>query len=518
MNPRHLVHVVCIILLALAVGLLATTGVALYYDGPDVPAFAISALICGAVGLIGYRRTSLERDLTIREGYAVVSLSWISIGLFGALPYLLSGMIPSPVAALFESMSGFTTTGATVFAQIEPLPRGILFWRALTQWIGGMGIVVLGVAILPFLGIGGMQLFWAEVPGVSQERLQPRIAQTAKLLWLVYVGLTVAQLILLLLGGMSVFDAVIHSFTTVSSGGFSTQTASIAAYDSAFIQYVIIAFMYLAGVNYTLHYRALTGRPGRYIHDSEWKAYTLMIVVAAVFCAIALFVRGPGAGTEKTFRDALFQVVAIATTTGYVSADYDVWPAAAQFCLLMLMLIGGMAGSTSGGMKVIRLMVFYRQGVAALKRALHPRAVVLTRVSNMAIKENDLLDILAFILFFMLLFVAGIAALTVLGHDLVTAIGASAASIGNIGPALGDVGATDNYSWMGAASQLVLIALMLVGRLEIFTVLLLFHPDLWRRDRPRDVTMVHGGAAPAQLGAEPAEAGRPLLLDRRSRS
>jgi trk system potassium uptake protein TrkH len=353
-----------------------------------------------------------------------------------------------------------------------------------------MGIIVLGVAILPFLGIGGMQLFRAEVPGPTAERLQPRITQTAKLLWIVYAGLTLAQVILLLLGGMSVFDAVTHAFTTLSTGGFSTRTASIAAYDSAYTQYVFILFMYLAGVNFTLHYRAMTGKPGRYLKDTEWKAYTAMIGGLTAFCAVVLFTQGAGAPFETTMREALFQVVSMATTTGYVLADYDLWPVAAQFALLLLMLVGGMAGSTAGGMKVIRGLVFFQQGLSALKRALHPRAVVLTRVRGVAIRENDLLDILAFILFFVVLFVAGVAAMTLLGHDLVTAIGASAASIANVGPGLGGVGATDHYGWMRPASHLVLTVLMLVGRLEIFTVLLLFHPDLWRRTAVRPTAAV----------------------------
>ncbi len=482
MNPRHLIHVAGIILLALSFALAATTVVAAAYGERDFIPFLLSTIVSAGLGLFMFRRTSLERDLTIREGYAVVSLSWLAIGLAGALPYLFSGVISSPAAALFESVSGFTTTGATVFGDVESLPHGILFWRALTQWIGGMGIIVLGVAILPFLGIGGMQLFRAEVPGPTTERLAPRITQTAKLLWLVYAGLTGAQVLLLYLGDMPVFDAVIHSFTTLSTGGFSTQNASIAAYESKYIQYVIILFMYLAGINFTLHYRAMTGKPWRYFGDTEWKAYTAMVVAATVFVALVLFERG-GTGFEQTIRDSLFQVVSIATTTGYASTDYDLWPAGGQLMLLLLMFVGGMAGSTAGGMKVIRVVTFYRQGVSALRRALHPRAVILTRVSGKAIRENDLLNILAFILFFLLLFVAGVTAMAALGHDLITSIGASAATLGNIGPGLGDVGATDNYGWMGPSSHLVLVFLMLVGRLEIFTVLLLFHPDLWRRDR-----------------------------------
>ena len=485
MSIRHLVHVVGIILLALSAALATTALVSLAFDGEAFVAFLLSTAICLLLGGIGYRNTSLTRDLSIREGYAVVSLSWLAIGIVGAFPYLLSGAITSPVAALFESVSGFTTTGATVFTDIESLPEAILFWRSLSQWIGGMGIIVLGIAILPFLGVGGMQLFRAEVPGPTPERLQPRIAQTAKVLWYVYVGLTLVQTLLYLLAGLPLFDAVNHALTTLSTGGFSPRNASIAAYDSAFVQYITIAFMYLAGINFTLHYRALTGSPLRYLKDAEWKAYTFMLLGATAIVTLSMFGGGTytAAGLERGLRDALFQVVSIATTTGFVTADYDRWPAAANLMLLMLMLTGGMAGSTAGGMKVIRVYAFVRQGVAGLRRALHPRAVILTRVGRLVIRDDDLLNILAFILLYLLMFVAGALVLALLGHDILTAVGASAASIGNIGPGLGDVGAVENYGWMDPLSQFVLVFLMLLGRLEIFTVLLLFHPGLWRAAR-----------------------------------
>jgi trk system potassium uptake protein TrkH len=482
-NGRHLVHVVCIILIALAVALALTAGVAALYGDGDALAFTGTALVTALIGWIGYRASSLERDISIREGYAVVSLSWLAIGVAGAVPYLLTGVIRSPIAALFESVSGFTTTGATVFADIETLPHGILFWRSLTQWIGGMGIIVLGIAILPFLGVGGMQLFRAEVPGPTPERLQPRIAQTAKLLWFVYAGLTATQVLLYVAGGMPVFDAVNHALTTLSTGGFSPRNASIAAYPSAYLQYVTIAFMYLAGVNFTLHYHALSGRPRKYLQDSEWRVYTYVILGATALVLAALLFSGHYAqhGAERSFRDSLFQVVSITTTTGYVSYDYELWPAGTNLLLLMLMFVGGMAGSTAGGMKVIRVHTLFRQGMTGLKRSIHPRAIVVTRVGGRALRDDDLLNILAFILLFVLCYAIGSLVLTFLGNDILTSLGAAAAAIGNIGPGLGEVGAVDNYGGLGAFSQFVLLFLMLVGRLEIFTVLLLFHKDLWRR-------------------------------------
>jgi len=495
---QHLVHVVSLILVALGAGLAAATAIAAGYGDGDFVAFVASTIIVVAAGLLGRRDTRLERDISVREGYAVVSLSWLAIGVFGALPYLFTGVIDSPVQALFESVSGFTTTGATVFSDIESLPHGILFWRNFTQWIGGMGIIVLGIAVLPFLGVGGMQLFRAEVPGPTPERLQPRITQTAKLLWYVYLGLTAAEAGLFMVGGMGPFDAVTHAFTTMSTGGFSTRNASMAAFNTPFIQYVTIAFMYLAGVNFALHFRAMSGRP-RYFQDAEWRFFTAVVVGATALIALLLLLTSDiysTLGFERGLRDALFQAVSLGTTTGYVSYDYELWPFAAQFILLMLMFMGGMSGSTGGGMKAVRLYVLHRHGLTALKKSLHPRAIILTRVGRLALEDDVLNGILAFILLYITLFVAGALALTAFGTDLLTSIGASASAIGNIGPGLGDVGAVDNFGWMDPASHLVLVFLMLAGRLEILTVLLLFHPDLWKRAR-FGVTPGHLAAAEA---------------------
>ena len=487
MSLRHLVYIVSIILIALAGALGLTVLVSVYYaDGDSIP-LGVCAIGTGLVGLLGQRSTALEEDLSVREGYAVVSLSWLAIGVAGAIPYLATGVLTSPAAAFFESVSGFSTTGATVFTDIEALPHGILFWRSLTQWIGGMGIIVLGIAILPFLGVGGMQLFRAEVPGPTPERLKPRIAQTAKALWYVYMGLTGLQVGLYLLGGMPFFDAVLHALTTLSTGGFSPRNASIGAYDSAYIHYVTIFFMYVAGANFALHYRALSGQPRRYLGDSEWRFYTIVLVLATGFVLVSVLADGhyAGIGFERALRDSLFQVVSITTTTGFGSYDYESWPVAPQLLLLLLMFMGGMAGSTAGGMKAIRAYVLLRHVLTELKFSAHPRAVLVTRVGRRALQTRQLLNILAFILLFFALFAAGALALTATGVDLVTSIGAAASAIGNVGPGLGDVGPSENYGWMGATPLLILIFLMLVGRLELFTVLLLFHPALWRRVRWR---------------------------------
>ncbi len=480
MNYQHLIHIVGLTLVALSAPLAFGGLVSLYYGEGDALAFGIAAASSAVIGYVAYARTRLERDLTVREGYAVVALSWIAVGLAGALPYLLSGTIPSPVAAFFESVSGFTTTGATVFSDVESLPRGILFWRSMTQWLGGMGIVLLGIAILPFLGVGGMQLFRAEVPGPSPERLAPRIRNTASLLWVVYGGLTAAQVVLFLFGGMTPFDAVNHAFTTLSTGGFSTRNASLAAFESPYIQYVTILFMYLAALNFTLHFRALSGRFD-YWKDVELRFFTLVLIGCTVLIFGLVWLGGADGGVERAFRDSLFQTVSITTTTGFVTYDYESWLGGVQFLLLSLMFMGGMAGSTGGGMKAMRIYLLMRHSLTELKRNLHPRAVVVAHLGSRPVKDRVFLRILAFALSFLTLFAAGAFVLTLLGHDLTTAIGASAASIGNIGPGIGGVGPIDNYGWMGSASHGVLVFLMLAGRLEIFTILLLFHPDLWRR-------------------------------------
>lgn len=482
MSVRHLIFTISVVLLLFSLPLLACSLVAWGYSGPDTSAFLITALLSATVGGTGVASTRFEGSLTIREGYAVVSLTWIVVGILGALPYLISGVIQDPIAAFFESVSGFTTTGATVFGEVDALPHGILFWRSLTQWLGGMGIILLGVAILPFLGVGGMHLFRAEVPGPTPERLSPRIARTAKLLWYVYAGLTAALFFLLVLGGLGPFDAINHALTTMPTGGFSTRNSSIAAFESPFVHYTIIAFMYLAGINFVLHFRALSGRPTIYLGNSEWRFYTgaTAVVAAVVFAVVLSAGTADPMGFEEIFRHTLFQVVSVGTTTGFVTRDYGMWPLGAQLLLVGLMFMGGMSGSTGGGIKAMRIYILVKQGMSELRRSLHPRAVVITRLGAKSIEEATLLNILGFVLLFFMIFAAGVLGLALLGHDLPTAVGASVAAISNIGPGLGDVGAVENYGWMGPASHGLLIALMIVGRLEIFTVLLLFHRDLWR--------------------------------------
>lgn len=480
MSLQHTLHVVGLIVAAVGVAMGISAAVASLYGGPDVLPLLISAAIAVTAGLAAYRLTSLEGDLKIRESYLIVTLSWLGAAAFGALPYALSG-VASPLDAFFESISGFTTTGASIFPDPESLPRGILFWRDFSQWLGGMGIIVLAVAVLPFLGVGGMQLFRAEVPGPTPDRLQPRISQTAKVLWGVYLALTALQVVLYSLGGMSLFDSVTHSFGTMPTGGFSPRTASMAAFESPYIQYVTIIFMYLAGVNFALHYRALGGKPRSLLADEEWRFYTGLLLTATAIVLVANLVAGTNTSTESTFRASLFQVVSIGTTTGFATADYVTWPAVTQALLVVLMFIGGMAGSTGGGIKTMRLWAALKQGMVELRKHLHPRAIIVTRVGGRVVHEGVMLDILAFMLLFFASFVVAALLLMILGIDLVTAAGASAAAIGNVGPGLAQVGPTSNYSWMPMTGKMILAALMLLGRLEIYTVLVILQPYFWRR-------------------------------------
>ncbi len=485
MSLRPVLHVIGVLLVFLSAAMASTAVVSLLYRDGDTLAFLFSAVFTFAVGMLTYRNTRFEGDITHRQGYAIVTFAWTGIALFGALPFVLTGAVATPAQAIFESMSGFTTTGATVFSDIESLPHGILFWRSLTHWLGGMGIIVLAIAVLPFLGVGGMQLFRAEVPGPTPERLRPRIAQTAKLLWYVYVGLTALQVVLYLVGGMGLFDAVNHAMATLATGGFSTKNDSAASF-SPYLQYVTILFMYLAGVNFTLHFRAATGRPV-YFKDEEWRLFTLIIVGAGLFLAAANLLGGEyalsGAGVEHAFRDGLFQSTSITTTTGFVSSDYELWVPAAQGLLLTLMFTGGMAGSTGGGVKTLRVLLTLKYVAVQIRKHLHPRAVLLARLDGRPVKDDVLGNVVGFVFLYVMLCLFGTMLMSLMGMDLLTAFGASAATVGNIGPGVGAVGATENYGWISDPALLALGFLMLVGRLEIYTVLLLFHPDMWKRQQ-----------------------------------
>lgn len=452
-----------------------------HYGNHDFWPILVSALITFLTGSVLYlsNNQSIRDTIGKREGYVVVAITWVVISLFGSLPFLLSGAIPHFTDAFFETMSGFTTTGATILTDVEKLPRGLLFWRSTTHWIGGMGIIVLSLAILPFLGIGGMQLFIAEVPGVTRDKLHPRITETAKRLWGIYFLLTLILILLLLAGGLSLFDSITHAFATMATGGFSTRNHSIAAF-SPYVQYVIVVFMFFAGVNFTLHYLALHGRVREVIRNEEFKYYALTILTATLIITVFLAL-SRHYELEKSFRYALFTVVSINTTTGFVVDNYLEWPGALWFIIFMLMFVGGSAGSTGGGVKVIRHLLLFKNSVLEMKRLLHPQAVIPVRLNGRPVSQDIIFRVLAFFLIYLIVFLSGTFILSIFGVDFQTAIGATISALGNIGPGIGKVGPVDNFSFLPVGAKWVLSILMMMGRLELFTVLILFSKSFWEK-------------------------------------
>ena len=453
----------------------------LYYgDSGLIPLLqSIVVTISFGVVMMALFRTKDNKELSVHDGFAVVPMSWIAMAIFSAFPFYFSGAIPNVTDAFFESMSGVTTTGASILNNIESLPHGVLYWRSFIQWIGGMGIIVFYIAVLPLLGVGGVQLFKAEVPGPVADKIKPRVRETAKVLWIVYVGITFAEIIALSVAGMSIFDAVCHGFTTMPTGGFSTKNTSIGYFESSIIHYIIIFFMFLAGVNFSLHFRAIHGDIKTYIKDKEFLAYLggLLIVTLVVFSAVSF--QGDSLNALN-FRDSLFTTISILTTTGYSSADYELWPVFVQLILLALMFVGGMGGSTGGGMKVIRVMLLLKYAGHETRRMLHARALIPIRIGKQLIKEDVVRNTLGFFLFFMSAFILSTIVLASMGLDISSAIGAAASAMGNIGPGLGDFGPTDNYALLSPPGKWILTFCMLLGRLEIFTVMVLFSRTFWK--------------------------------------
>lgn len=464
----------------------------LYKDGVTFNLF-LSGGITILVGLlVMFNTKEHNKEMNKREGYIVVAFGWIVMTLSGTIPYLLTGSITSFTNAFFETMSGYTTTGATILNDIEIVPKGVLFWRSLTHWIGGMGIIVLAVAILPLLGIGGMQMFAAEAPGPSADKLHPRITDTAKRLWLIYFGYTAAETILLKVAGMSFFDAINHSLCTLSTGGFSTKNASIAYWNGQpIIQYIIIAFMFLAGTNFVLSYFAFKGKIQRVLRDEELKLYFKFIAIFTIIAALIIYFKADlttstiehpmvWGKAESSFRHALFQVISVVTTTGFITADYTLWAPLLLVFFFGLMFLGGSAGSTSGGVKVVRHLILIKNGFLEFKRALHPNAVLPVRYNNKAVTGDIVFNILAFFILYMLSFIVGALVFSMFDIDFMSSIGLSASSLGNVGPALGNFGPVNNYATLPALGKWWASFLMLIGRLELFTVLILLTPFFWR--------------------------------------
>ncbi len=460
-----------------------------WHDGAFFP-FVISSLLTLSVGGAICRYVPASGEMTYREGFGIVTFGWIAYALFGSLPLLLADVtgVDNPADAFFEAMSGFSTTGSTTITELELQPKSILLWRAMTQWLGGMGIIVLSLAILPFLRVGGMQLFEAEVPGPTQDRLSPRIQDTARVLWGVYVLFTLAEALLLWGGGMSLFESVCHALTTMATGGFSTRDASLAAFGT-YTQLVVLVFMFLAGVNASLHYHALRGHVRRYWHSEEFRFYLAIVVTATLVITLLLAGDASISGNLATkLRDAAFQCVSLLTTTGYATADFERWPAMAQYILIALMFIGGCAGSTAGSIKVVRLLLLIKHAFLQLSVLIHPREVRSLKLDRKPVSREVIQSVLGFFALFMTVFLVGSVIMAGLlpasadgSADLLTAGTSVISALGNVGPGLGTVGPTETYTAIPAVGKLVLALCMLVGRLEVFTVLVLFFPSFWRK-------------------------------------
>ncbi|MBW2038857.1 MAG: TrkH family potassium uptake protein [Deltaproteobacteria bacterium] len=451
-----------------------------HHGEKEATSFLISIGITALVGLALYLPFPKKKgDITRRQAFTIVSFGWMCASIFGALPFALTNTFAHPLDALFEAVSGLTTTGASVLTSIDGFPKGLHFWRALIQWLGGMGIILFSIAVLPFLGVGGMQMYQAEVPGPFKEKLRPRIAETAKILWQTYLLISGLEAALLFLGGMSIFDSLCHTFTTMATGGFSTKGASIGFYGS-YHRIVITFFMFLAGTNFALHYRFLKGDHTVFWRDREFRFYLLVILmgVGVVFWNL---ISQMGGNWGDRLEEASFQVVSIMTTTGYATTDFGRWPPFCQHLLLLLMFVGGCAGSTGGAIKCIRVLLLFKYVQQELRRIIHPHAVVAVKIGEKTISPSVLNGILGMVILYMVIFVFSSITMSLLGLDMITSTSSVAATLGNIGPGLGKVGPAGHYAHLPSLGKGILIFCMLVGRLEVYTVIILLFPEFWRK-------------------------------------
>ena len=492
-NTRLVVKTMGALLVIESVFMAIAMSVSFFYGDPDDGAFLVSTILTLVAGWIGIAiGTGASSQVGEREGYVIVALVWVVFSAFGMLPYWLSGQIPSFTDAWFETMSGFSTTGATILNDIEVLSHGALFWRSMTQWLGGLGIIVLSLALLPMFGLGGMQLYAAEMNGISYEKLSPRIADTAKSLWITYILLTIAEVGLLWAEGMPIFDSICHSFTTVSSGGFSTKNMSIAFYASPIIEYTVAFFMLLAGVNFGLIILFFRGKPGRLWHDEETKWYLSAVGVVTAVLTIGLMVQWLTdsfvassneffSHLETAFREGLFTTIATMTSTGFGIADYMTWPPFLWVIVFFLMFTGASSGSTSGGMKWVRVMIFVKSGFAEFKRRIHPNAIVPVKLNGKPITQQTTNNVMAFLQFYLMILIVTVLIFCGTGVDFDESIGAAVSALGNIGPSIGQYGPAGTYALFPTTAKWVMTLVMLIGRLEIFTVLLLFTKALWKK-------------------------------------
>ncbi|HEX3011936.1 MAG TPA: TrkH family potassium uptake protein [Syntrophomonadaceae bacterium] len=462
------------------IGVAMLTGAAwsLYFGEDEVWRFLAAAGITIAVGFMASYHRPDYKQINYREGFAIVTLGWLAASVFGSLPYLLSGYCPSFADAFFETVSGFTTTGSSIFGDVEALPKGLLFWRDLTQWLGGMGIVALFIAIMSNMGPSANLIFRAETPGPSPDKITPRVKQTAKSLWLTYVIISVVMVIILCIFGMDLFDSLCHMFGTMSTGGFSTKNNSVAFFPSPYIQWTITIFMFISGANFALHYYALRNHNLKvYTRNGEFKLYSFIVIGAGIIASIGII--SSYTGFEEIVRTAFFQVVSIMTTTGFVTADYDRWPELAKGVLWGLMLVGGCAGSTAGAIKPGRFLILIKRSIIEIKRMIHPRGIYPLRIDNKVLPESLVSNVAFFFFLYMMCIVIGTSAMFLCNLDIISGLSATLTCLGNIGPGFGLVGPTQNFGFLPDGGKYVLSFLMLMGRLEIYPILVMFLPQFW---------------------------------------
>lgn len=454
--------------------------VAMIHGGYDAKAFAITIEILLSLGVLGLINQPKNKNIYTRDGFAIVAIGWLLTSFFGALPFVISGAIPSIVDSFFESSSGFTTTGATIITNIEALPHGILFWRSFTHWVGGMGVLVMTLAILPSAGAGTLQIMKAESPGPNPGKLVPKIGQTAKILYGIYIIVTIVLAILLKMAGMTWYDSLIHTFGTVGTGGFSNKAVSVGAYNNLWIEIIITFFMLICGGNFSLYYQALKGNIKGIFKDEEFKFYISLVSTSIVL--ITLNIHGSIFKTiGESLRHSSFQVVSIITTTGYATTDFNLWPLFSKMILLSLMFFGGCAGSTAGGMKNIRFLLLFKVIRRELLKIIHPKAVYTVKFGDKSVDEDTLKGITSFFFIYMAICLGAILIVSLEGFDTMTTISSVATSIGNVGPGLEAVGPMGSFVNFSDLSKIVLSMCMIIGRLEIYPILLLFVPEFWKK-------------------------------------
>lgn len=480
MNFRVVLRVLGIILICEALLMLPSLAVSFFYGGEASAAFVISILITAAAGVPLIYIKANKSEIYARDGFAIVALGWILLSLFGSFPFVISGVTPSLIDAFFEASSGFTTTGASILTQVEGLPREIIFWRSFTHWVGGMGVIVLTLAILPSIGASGAQMMKAESPGPTPEKIVPKVAETAKILYSIYIAITIIEIILLKIAGLPLFDSAIHAFGTVGTGGFSSMNSSIGGYNNLSAEIIITIFTFICAANFTLYYQMLKGDLKAPFKDTEFRFYSCVVLVSIILITIDLY--GTVFGTiGESLRHSSFQVVTIISTTGYASTNFGEWPMFSKIVLFILMFIGGCAGSTSGAIKNIRVLLLFKVMKRELMQIIHPRAVYLVRIDGRTVEERTISEVLGFFFMYILIFIAAVLVISLENLDWATTITSVAATLGNVGPGFGIVGAEGNYSTLSDLSKLVLSMCMIVGRLELYPILLLGVPSFWKK-------------------------------------